>query len=219
MLSNEIPLDFVLDAELLFMNRLLNLNLKANTFWLVYAAGLTLFSFGLFFQWGLMVGALFAIFFTFRFTRLEETLLPAERRYYWLAIAVYPPAETTVLLVKLHNRIQLDFDWINRLEHFCWAIALSLFFLPLLAGIWKRLNPWQNLIFIVGFVCLLGNLNEFLEYLLRIQPPVINQSLFAYFYSDTIFDMTMNLCGGLVSFGLLRVILAKPHRTKCEADV
>jgi hypothetical protein len=194
------------------MNRLLETHLKANTFWLVYAAGLTLFSFGLFFQWGLMVGALFSIFFAFRLLRLEATLLPSERRCYWLAIVLYPPAETAVLMAKMHNHIQLDFDWINRLEHFCWAIALSLFFLPFLAGIWKRLNSWQNLVFIVGFVCLLGNLNEFLEYLLRIQTPAINQSLFAYFYSDSIFDMTMNLCGGLMSFVLLKAILTKPRQ-------
>ncbi len=181
--------------------------LNSTYFWLLYATSLTLFSFSLFFQWGLMVGTLFVIFFFFRFTRMEKILSLQEHRIYLLVVLLYPPAETAVQVLQINKLIPADFTWTNRLEHFCWAIALSFFFLPLIAGVWKRLNGWQNLIFIAGFVCLLGNINEFLEYVLRIQTDVIDQKLFAYFYTDTILDMFMNLLGSLVSFALLNRLL------------
>jgi hypothetical protein len=190
-----------------------NTLLKSNYFWLFYAISLTLFSFSLFFQWGLMVGMLFFIFFCFRWTGLEVALADRERSNYLFAILLYPLAETIIKLLQIKGMISDDFTVLNRLEHFCWAIALMFFFLPLIAGFWKSLKGWQNLIFILGFVCLLGNLNEFLEYLLRIQQSPIDKTLFASFYIDTILDMTMNLLGGLVGFGLLTRLFAKPIST------
>jgi hypothetical protein len=184
--------------------------LKSNYFWLFYTISLTLFSFNLFFQWGLMVGALFCIFWCFRWTGLEANLTDGERRNYLFAILLYPPAETLLKFFQIKGIISLDFTLINRLEHFCWAIALILFFLPLIASFWNSLKSWQNAIFILGFVCLLGNLNEFLEYLLRIQPSPIDKALFANFYIDTILDMTMNLLGGAFGFALLTRLFVKP---------
>jgi hypothetical protein len=160
--------------------------LKSSYFWLVYSISLTVFSFSLFFQWGLMIGTLFLIFFYFRWTRLETDLSPQEHYLYLLAILLYPPAETIVQVLQTRGLIPPDFTWTNRLEHFCWAIALTFFFLPLIAGFWRSLKGWQNFIFILSFVCLLGNLNEFLEYLLRIQGSPINQPLFAYFASSNL---------------------------------
>ncbi len=183
--------------------------LKSNYFWLVYTTIFTLLSFNLFFQWGLMVGMLFIIFFCFRWTRLELDLSPLARRIYLLAVFIYPPAESIVLLLRFKGLLPPDFDLINRGEHFCWAIALTFFFLPFIAGVWPSLNIWQNLIFILGFVCLLGNINEFLEYILRIQQLPIDKALFTYFYNDTILDMTMNLFGGFVGFALLTRLFAK----------
>jgi hypothetical protein len=64
---------------------------KSNFFWLVYTISLSTYSFSLFFQWGLMMVALFGIFWFFRLTRLETTLLPKEQCYYWWVVAAYPP--------------------------------------------------------------------------------------------------------------------------------
>jgi hypothetical protein len=186
--------------------RLLKL-FKSNFFWLAYSVGLCVYSFSLFLQWGLMMVALFALFWCFRFTQLEATLHPKAQCYYWWAVAAYPPLQTAVLLWKRSGNFAQDFDWVNRLEHGCWAIALAFFFLPLIAGLWQRLNPWQNLLMMASFVCLLGNLNEFLEYLFRLPATPENQALFAAFYSDSIYDMAMNLLGGVISFGLLRLVL------------
>jgi hypothetical protein len=180
---------------------------KSNFFWLIYTISLSIYSFTLFFQWGLMIVTLFGIFWLFRLTRWEANLLPKQQYYYWWMVATYPLLEMAVLLWKRAGNLAQDFDWVNRLEHGYWATALAFFFLPMIAEIWKRLNPWQNLLVIASFVCLLGNLNEFLEYLLRLPATLENQARFAAYYSDTIYDMGMNLLGGLVSFGLLSLIL------------
>ena len=190
--------------------------LKSNYFWLFYTIGLTLFSVNLFLQWGLMVGILFLIFFGFRWTRLERELSIGQWRSYLLAILLYPPLETSIILLRLNNKLPQNFGFINRGEHSLWAIALMFFFLPLIAGIWKSLNIWQNLIFILGFVCLLGNLNEFLQYFFRIQPGSKDPILFAAHYHDTILDMAMNLLGGLAGFAILTRVFAKPKSAEID---
>jgi hypothetical protein len=177
--------------------------LKSTVFWLFLATALLLFSSKLFFGWGLMVGTLFSFFFLFRLTRLEAGLPEGEHRIYLTTMLLYPLAETGVQWMQVRNLIPDSWTLVNRLEHFCWATALTLLFLPLIVQIWQRLEIWQSLLFIVGFVCLLGNLNEFLEYFSRIQSSPIDQAKFAWFYIDTIYDMMMNLLGSLVGFALL----------------
>jgi hypothetical protein len=192
--------------------------LKSNFFWLFYTISFTIFSFKIFVLWGTMVAVLFTIFWVFRLTHIESKLVSREHFLYLFVIFLYPPAEATVLWVRMQGLIPPDFNWINRLEHLCWAIALMFFFLPFIATIWKRLDGWQNLIFVFGFVCLLGNMNEFLEYTLRIQNTPIDQTLFAKFYTDTILDMTMNLLGGWVGFALLTQVFAKSNKTRVVGD-
>jgi hypothetical protein len=180
--------------------------LKSNFFWLFYATGLTLFSCSLFFGWGLMVGVFYLLFFLFRFTGLETQLTTYEHRLYLLGYLLYAPLETTVQWMGQNALLPKGAIWINRLEHFSWAAVLTIFFLPILAPIWKRLNLWQNFLFILSFVCLLGNLNEFLEFVTRIQHSALDPVQFSAFYSDTIYDMTMNLLGGLFGFLILQSI-------------
>lgn len=156
-----------------------------------------------------MVGTLYSLFFLFRFTRLESTLSRREHQLYLTAILLYPPAETLVQWLGINGFTPRDFTLINRLEHFCWATVLMLFFLPFTSGVWQRLNRWQSLVFIMGFTCLLGNINEFLEFFLRIQANPINQAQFAAFYSDTIYDMMMNLLGSIAGFTILCSIQPK----------
>jgi hypothetical protein len=151
--------------------------LKSNFFWLIYATGLTVFSFSLFFGWGLMVGVFYLLFFLFRFTGLEAQLKPHEHRLYLIAYLLYAPLETAVQWMGQRGSLPKGAIWINRIEHFSWAAVLTIFFLPILAPIWKRLNGWQNLLFILSFVCFLGNLNSSLGFNI---PPLIqfNSALF-----------------------------------------
>ena len=102
------------------------------------------------------------------------------------------------------NIIPYSWFWLNRLEHFCSAIGVSIILLPIYVNIWHSLKWWQNLIFVLGLVCLIGNLNEFCEFFLRCFQP-INDSKFALYYSDTIYDMGVNLIGGFVGFLIIKM--------------
>jgi len=161
-----------------------------------------------------MVGTLFFFFWVFRCTRLEAKLNAREHQLYLLTLLLYAPAETAVQWLGVRGLIPHDFTLVNRLEHACWAAMLSILFLPMISQVWKRLNRWQSLLFVVGFVCLLGNLNEFLEYAVRARY-TINEIQLAWFYTDTIYDMLMNLVGSLIGFGILNWV---EHRQTLESQ-
>lgn len=174
--------------------------LKSNWFWSFFATVLILFSFTIFSSWVVMVSVWFGLFFIFRFTKLESKLSDKEHKLYLATVLLYPVVETGIKWMIVKNVIPYSWFWLNRLEHFSWAIAVTILFLPTYTDIWKNLKWWQSMIFVVGLVCILGNFNEFFEYGLRMG----NSKNFAAFYWDTIYDMMINMMGGLVGFVVTR---------------
>lgn len=147
-----------------------------------------------------MVCIWFGLFFTFRFTHLESKLSYQEHNIYLTTVLLYPLLETAVKWMIVKDIIPNSWVLLNRIEHFSWAVAMVIIFLPILTDIYKNLNLWQNLIVTLGFICLLGNLNEFLEYLIRLQLNLTNTNRFAAYYPDTVYDMMMNIIGGFTGF-------------------
>ena len=179
--------------------------LKFNEFWYFFTTLLILFFFTIFSNWVGMVFIWFGLFFTFRFTNLESTLSAKEHKLYLSTVLIYSLVETWIKLMIEKNALPDSWFWLNRLEHFCWAMALVIIFLPIFSDIWNRLSWWQNLLFVVSFACLLGNLNEFLEYFIRLLLNKKNQSQLAVYYWDTIYDMMMNIVGGFGGFVAMRL--------------
>ena len=188
--------------------------LKFNWFWFFFATCLILFSFTIFSNWVLMVFIWFGLFFTFRFTQLESKLSAKEHKLYLITVLLYPLVETWIKWMIEKNVIPNSWSWLNRLEHFSWAVVMVIIFLPVFKEIYQSLKGWQNLIFVIGFICLIGNLNEFLEYFLRVPANLLtvgryigeikNPWPFAIYYCDTIYDMMMNIMGGFVGFLVLK---------------
>lgn len=150
-----------------------------------------------------MVCIWFVLFFTFRITKLESRLSVKEHRVYLITVLLYPVVETWVKWMMIENVIPNSWFWLNRVEHFCWAVAIVIIFLPLFTDVYKQLKWWYNLVFTISFICLLGNLNEFLEYFIRLNLNLTNDRQFAAYYWDTIYDMMMNIIGGLTGFLIL----------------
>lgn len=147
-----------------------------------------------------MVCIWFSLFFTFRFTHLESKLSYQEHNIYLNTALLYPLLETLVKWMIVKDIIPNSWFLLNRIEHFSWAVAIVIIFLPILTDMYKSLTLWQNLIVTLGFICLVGNLNEFLEYLIRLQLNLTNTNRFAAYYPDTIYDMMMNITGGFTGF-------------------
>jgi hypothetical protein len=178
--------------------------LKTNSFWIFLATILILFSFTIFSNWVLMVGVWFTLFFIFRSSGLEAKLAKKQRQLYLITVLLYPLAETGIKWMIVKDVIPGTWFWLNRLEHFSWALATVILFLPLFTNVWQQLNWWQNLIFIIGLICIIGNLNEFLEYFIRLNLHLTDEKHFAAYYWDTIYDMMVNRGGGFMGFFVLQ---------------
>jgi glycopeptide antibiotics resistance protein len=151
----------------------------------------------------ILLGIWFGLFFLFRLIKLETKLSASEHQIYLTTALLYPLLESWIKWMIEKNIIPYSWFWLNRLEHFAWATATVILFLPVFKNIWKASNWWQTLIFILGLVSLLGNINEFLEYYLRAKSSNISYRIFTIYYQDTIYDMIMNIIGGLIGFLLL----------------
>jgi hypothetical protein len=147
----------------------------------------------------------FSLFFIFRFTQLETKLSETQQTIYLTTILLYPLVESWIKWMIEKNIIPYSWFWLNRLEHFSWALAVVIIFLPLFKELLQTLNWWQYLIFVLGLISILGNCNEFLEYWLRASSSkTVNYRLWSFYYSDTIYDMMMNIMGGYAGFILLK---------------
>lgn len=178
--------------------------LKYNWFWYIFASSIVLFTFTIFSNWVILSCVWFGVFFLFRFSQLESKLSNKEHRLYLLTIFIYPLIETLITWLIKKNIIPYSWHWLNRLEHFGTSVALVIILLPVFTGVWTSLKWWQTLAFIIGLVCLVGNINEFFEYSLRACCKPYSDVKYAVYYWDTIYDMVMNIAGGLVGFIIIR---------------
>ncbi len=178
---------------------------KFNWFWLLFASLIILFSLTVFSNWVLLGCIWFAVFFIFRFSKLETKLSNSEHRLYLITAFVFPIIETWLNWMIQKNIIPYSWFWLNRLEHFSSSISVTIILLPIYVSIWYSLKWWQDLVFILGLICLIGNLNEFFEYFLRVCCNPSNYPKLAIYYSDTIYDMSVNLIGGLVGFLIVKL--------------
>lgn len=194
---------FISELHPLAMVKILNF-FQSNWFWIFYAIILILFSFTIFSNWVLMVSIWFGLFFTFKIAKLESKLSKKERRIYLFTAWLYPLVETGIKWMMVKNVVLYSSSLLNRVEHLSWAVAVVIIFLPTYTDIWKSLKGWQNMIFVIGLTNMIGNLNEFFEYLIRVAANLTENRYFAAFYGDTIYDMMMNMIGGLVGFLVLR---------------
>lgn len=178
---------------------------KSNWFWSLFASLIILFSLTIFSNWVFLGVIWFAAFFTFRFSKLESKLPTNEHKLYLATVFIFPIIETFITWMIHKNIIPNSWFWLNRLEHFGSSIGVTILLLPIYINIWRSLKTWQNLVFILSLICLIGNLNEFFEYYLRVCCNLISDEKFIFYYEDTIYDMGVNLIGGLVGFSIVKL--------------
>jgi hypothetical protein len=146
----------------------------------------------------------FGLFFLLRFTKLEKKLTRKEQNIYYIAILIYPIIFSFTHWMIYKNVIPYSWFWLNRLEHISASFGVAIISLPLFIDISRKCNWWQELLLIIGLVSFVGNLNEFVEYYIRSSSALIDTRILAIAYTDTIYDMTMNIIGGLMGWLVLR---------------
>lgn len=178
--------------------------LKSNLFWYIFASLIIAFTFTIFSNWVILSCVWFGAFFIFRFSGLEAKLPNKEHRLYLMTMYIYPLIETSITWVIKKNIVPFSWNVLNRLEHFVTSVAVVIIFLPLFTHVWANMKWWQSLVFIIGLVCLVGNINEIFEYSLRACCRPYSDFKYATYYWDTIYDTVMNIVGGLIGFVIIR---------------
>jgi hypothetical protein len=117
------------------------------------------------------------------------------RRAWWAAFLAFPVWEFGLKYLITRDVIAYSWFWLNRLEHLGWMTSSLLLLLPACRRVWGL--PWPvAVLFVLGLGGLIGNLNEFFEYGLRL---IWNTAGKAVWYSDTILDMLTNVAGALLA--------------------
>jgi hypothetical protein len=186
--------------------------LKTDGFWGLYGAVLMLACGpSQNFLWVFVLGVLFGLCWGFRRLGWEAELRPRERRLYWAILLLYSGLETW-LQVSLQDVLFKVFPWrwVNSGEHFLAAAVLPILLLPLVNRYWSG-SRGQFVLMVVGGVCLVGNLNELLEFATRLQIGVLAKGARwaqGPLYQDTMNDLLMNLLGGMVGASLFTWVKA-----------
>jgi hypothetical protein len=131
----------------------------------------------------------------FTFAPMRAAPLPYQR-VWWAAFLLFPVWEFGLKFMITRDVIAYSWFWLNRLEHLGWMASLLLLLTPACRRVWALPTPFP-LLFVLGLGTLIGNLNEFFEYALRLRWHTAGGSVW---YSDTILDMLTNLPGALLAF-------------------
>lgn len=162
-------------------------------------------SYFIFLFWGIMLAVWFGALILIQFKGYDLELNRKERLLFDINAHLYPLLGTLIKVMIVENIIPDSWFWLNRLEHYIWAVAIGILFFPLLKDSFAKLHLMSKFILFVGLVVILGNLNEFMEYGLRIYMNLTTQYLFSEYYKDTIIDLVTNVLGAVTGFVIVYV--------------
>ena len=186
----------------MLIKRLNQNRLKIFTYLVLGTVGIT----GYFFIFPMLGGLVFfwAILYTIVIWKgLDKKLSQRERNLWFIIVILYPILEAIIKYYLTFNVIPYSWSWINRIEHILSAIAIQIMFLPFFISTLKKLNLVERFLLLLCFTVFIGNLNEFQEYLIRLKLGLTGKNYFSAYYWDTIYDMAMNVLGGVIGFGVI----------------
>jgi hypothetical protein len=143
----------------------------------------------------------FGIFSIIRVRKLDKKLNRNEKTLFFMTVFAYPLLESIIKFFIIRNIIPYSWNFLNRIEHFLSAIGIGILFYPIFKPTLDKLGRFESFLFLVFTIVFIGNLNEFFEYVLRIQMDLHYK--FSIYYWDTIYDMFINIIGAI--FGSLIV--------------
>jgi hypothetical protein len=168
---------------------------------LIEAFIVSVLSFKLSLQWVVLPYLWFAIS-SFVFLNYTEQLNKLELKIFLTVVFGYLIFETAIKIIVADNILPDSYLLINLLEHFSWAACFSFVIYPIFKNDFKLIRSVFTKAFIlIGTVNIIGVANEILEFVMRLN--ILNNTLY---YPDTIRDLTMNLFGASVIFGIIYIL-------------
>jgi hypothetical protein len=172
------------------------------TLYMVYALLMLLFSFWIFPLWTAMLIAWFGLALLILLSKQETKLNSKLKNTFLLVIIVYPLIASLIKFILLNDTIPYSWLWLNRIEHFLWATCFGILILPLIQLLTRNQSRIIAAICLIGLITVVGNLNEFVEYLIRDYLDLTKAS----YYEDTIIDMFINLLGSVFCFEITQLL-------------
>lgn len=146
---------------------------------------------------------IFGFFLIYRLKLIDQLERRERTIINWVGIG-YPLIETVIKAAIIYNWMPYSWNWLNRIEHFGFSFAICFMIYPFIKKDFSKSNLFTQILLIVGIVSILGNLNEIVEYILRVAWSL--EENFATYYWDSIFDIVINTLGGLAGFIAIKLI-------------
>ena len=131
--------------------------------------------------------------------------MPSIRRFHRVASLSFPAAASALKWHEALSGATESTGLSNRLQHGGWALCTVGLFAPTLLRWTSSRRRFEVLVIVVGFVALLGNLNEVMEFKEHV---MVGRDA----YSDTIKDLTMNVLGASIG----AMVLNRFRRTRAD---
>ncbi len=180
------------------------------TLFFIYSVCVLAFGFTLSYLWVFILSIWLIIGFYIKKTKKDQQLSSKEQKMFNYVFYIYPLIETFLKFMIEKNVIAYSWFWLNRLEHIIFSMVLGILLLPLIKKTFAKLNTFEALLYFVGLVIFIGNVNEFLEYAIRIYvTQITNNVILSAYYWDTIYDLGINLIGALLGFIIVKSIQIK----------
>lgn len=140
----------------------------------------------------------------------KAQLLPKAQKYLFRIVTFgYPLIASIIKFMIEQDVIPYSWFWLNRFEHFFWALSMTVIFLPL-AHQFIKLVDKKWLLLVQGCIAItLGNVIEVIEFALRKN---LADTRLGLYYSDTMFDILMNFLGVLVAVAICFILQIKNQR-------
>lgn len=147
----------------------------------------------------------FSLALWIKYKNIDKNLTTSEYNLFLATIYLYPFLETVLKYMITEDVIPYSWSLLNRIEHFSWSFATGILIYPLLKPVLHKLSLLPALLYFVGIITMIGNCNEFFEFLVRyIENHLSDPARQAIYYWDTIFDLGINILGAAASFSLLQ---------------
>lgn len=179
-------------------------NRKSPVALLVFFFVMTVISYGISLQFVVLILIWFGVVFVLRKNYVNR-LKGKRLQLFWVTVYLYPIIELVIKYMIVFDVISYSWFWLNRVEHFVWVVAVEILLMPAFSRTLKKLSWKESMVFVVSAMVFIGNLNEFMEYILRAYLGFGSRDKFGLYYWDTIYDQVVNLAGAVVGFILIYV--------------
>lgn len=180
----------------------------------IYALATIIAVYFIFPFWSVMLIVWFSSGFAMIFFGLTRSL-PRKPLLAWhITFVLYPLLESILKAMIYFNIIPYSWLPLNIAEHFLWAFSMTFFLIPIfenyhLTNQGNRFQILYKIFIVISLVTLIGNMNEFVEFLIRYFSGLNTVFLYAIYYSDSIRDMALNTLGSICAILIIQRFFTK----------